>query len=110
MTIRTNAAALAALTVITVLAPSAASAYTSHNDLDKRPVVAIAGELGVAPDTFVACFFNVTPDKDFNPTSAEERANKAILLPCLQAENPRISNDQLDNVMNKYRGQHIAQN
>ena len=110
MTNRTTAAALAAMTSLLVLAPVAASAYPSHNDLDKRPVEAIAGELGVTADTFVACFYNVQPDPEFAPTKDEERANKAVLLPCLQAENPAITNDLLDTVMNKYRGQHIAQN
>ena len=32
-----------------------------------------------------------------------ERANKAILLPCLQAANPSITNASLDAVMDKYR-------
>ena len=106
----TTAVALAAITSLALLAPSATSAYTSHNDLDKRPVAAIAGELGVSADTFVACFYNVAPAEDFTPTPERERANKAILLPCLQAKNPAISNDWLDKVMDRYRGQRVAGN
>ena len=106
----TTAAALVAMTSLMVLAPVAASAYPSHNDLDKRPVEAIADELGVTADTFVACFYNVQPDPEFAPTKDQERANKAILLPCLQAANPDITNDWLNTVMNKYRGQRVAGN
>jgi hypothetical protein len=84
-----------------------ASAYTSKNDLDRRPVDRIAAELGIEGQQFADCFAGVTPDPDFNPTPGQERANKAILLPCLQKANPAISNDLLDQVMNKYRGQHI---
>lgn len=108
MTARKTAAALAALASLSVLAPATAPAYTAHNDLDKRPVEAIAGELGVAPEVFVACFYDVQPDKDFDPSGAQQRANKAILLPCLQKANPDITNDRLDTVMNKYRGQQVG--
>ena len=107
MRLNAPAAALAVLTSLTTLAPGSVFAYTSHNDLDKRPVEAIASELGVAPETFVSCFYNVVPDGDFNPSGAQQRANKAILLPCLQKANASITNDQLDTVMNAYRGQHI---
>jgi len=107
MRLNAPAAALAVLTSLIALTPGSAFAYTSHNDLDKRPVEAIAGELGVAPETFVACFYNVVPDGDFNPSGAQQRSNKAILLPCLQKANASITNDQLDTVMNTYRGQHI---
>lgn len=69
-----------------------------------RPVEAVAGELGITPLQFATCFAGVTPAR----TEAEldgqrERDNKAILLPCLQAINPTITNDRLDAVMNKYR-------
>ena len=100
-------ATLAVLVTLGATAPSVSSAYPAHNDLDKRPVAAIAKELGVTPDTFVSCFYNVSPDKNFNPTNDQERSNKAILLPCLQAANPAITNDRLDTVMDKYRGQHL---
>ena len=108
MKARKTAAALVTLVSLGALVPAAALAYTSHNDLDKRPVDAIAAELGVTGETFVACFYNVQPDGDFSPSGAQQRANKAILLPCLQKANPSITNDRLDTVMNKYRGQHIG--
>ncbi len=101
------AAVFAVLIAPSVLSPASASAYTSHNDLDKRPVEAIASELGVAPEIFVTCFYDVVPDGDFSPTGAQQRANKAVLLPCLQKANASITNDRLDAVMDKYRGQHI---
>lgn len=106
MTIAT-AAALAALLSAAAFS-SAALAYTSHNDLDKRPVEAIAGDLGVTPEIFVACFCDVRPAEDFHPTTGRERANKAILLPCLQKANPALTNDRLDAVMDSYRGRHLA--
>ena len=70
-----------------------------------RHAVEVAGELGVTPLQFATCFAGVTPAT----TAAElnggrERDNKAILLPCLQAINPSITNDFLDGVMDKYRG------
>jgi hypothetical protein len=86
----------------------AAGNYTTKNDLHRRPVDKIAQELGVQPQDFVQCFVNVRPAKDFKPTKARERANKAVLLPCLQEANPELTNSQLDRVMDKYRGQHIA--
>jgi hypothetical protein len=69
-----------------------------------RPVAAVAAELGITPLQFATCFAGVTPAK----TAAEldgqrERDNKAILLPCLQAANPAITNAMLDSVMDKYR-------
>ena len=69
-----------------------------------RPVEAIAGELGVTPLQFATCFAGVTPARTQAELNGErERNNKAILLPCLQAINPDITNDRLDAVMNKYR-------
>lgn len=89
MTSSISAAALAALVSLSALLPDTAFAYPTHNDLDKRPVADIAGELGVAPEIFVACFYNVQPAGDFNPTTKRERTNKSILLPCLQKANRR---------------------
>ncbi len=69
-----------------------------------RPVAAIAADLGITADQFVACFNNVNPAaKGTKATAEREQANKAILLPCLQAANPAITNDSLDAVMDKYR-------
>lgn len=69
-----------------------------------RPVEAVAGELGVTPLQFATCFAGVTPARSAAELDGErERDNKAILLPCLQAINPDITNDRLDAVMDKYR-------
>lgn len=94
--------------LIVACTSSAAQAVTTKNNLHTRPVAAIAGELGVQPADFVACFYNVNPAAPgTSPTKNLERANKAILLPCLQAVNGSITNDLLDRVMDKYRGRHV---
>lgn len=100
---------LTALTAAALTANSAMAAetFTSKNDLDKRPVAQIAAELGVEPQQFAECFARVTPAADFDPSGERQHANKALLLPCLQAANPEITNDRLDAVMDKYRGRHI---
>jgi hypothetical protein len=70
----------------------------------KRPVEAISRDLGLTNAQFVACFDDVNPAPQGRRASAErERANKAILLPCLQRANPLITNESLDAVMDKYR-------
>ena len=101
---KTLAIALATLIATPALAAGPAAL---KNDLDKRPVEAISAELGVAPETFIKCFSDVSPAGDFNPSSARQHTNKAILLPCLQTDNASLTNDRLDQVMDKYRGQHI---
>jgi len=68
-----------------------------------RPTDKIAADLGVAEQVFIDCFYNVTPAQGFEPDGEYQRANKAILLPCLQAANPAITNDGLDAVMDRYR-------
>jgi Na+/H+-dicarboxylate symporter len=69
----------------------------------KRPTDKISADLAVSKATFIACFYNVTPAQGFEPDAAYQRANKAILLPCLQKANPAITNDGLDAVMDRYR-------
>lgn len=70
----------------------------------QRPVHLIGPELGVTGEQFAKCFEAVSPaPRGTEPTAARERANKAVLLPCLQAINPEISNDLLDSVTAKYR-------
>lgn len=91
----------------TVSATYAAEEFTTKNNLNHRPVRQIAAELDVTPQQFADCFSLVEPAKDFKPSKARERANKAKLLPCLQKANSRLSNDRLDHVMDKYRGIHV---
>ena len=71
----------------------------------KRPVEKISKDLGVSSDQFVACFNHVNPTPGGNrPESVERvRSNKSRLLPCLQKANPNITNEILDEVMDRYR-------
>lgn len=70
----------------------------------KRPVASIAAALDITPDQFVSCFSNVNPTPAGTKASgAREHANKNILLPCLQAANPSITNAKLDAVMDAHR-------
>lgn len=66
-----------------------------------RPIVLVAGALGVAPEVFREAFSGVTPSKDGEPTGAEAQANKAALLSVLAPYG--ITNDQLDAASNQYR-------
>jgi len=78
----------------------------------QRPVAAIAHDLGVTPEQFVACFNGVhpTPGGGHPESAARVKGNKAVLLPCLQKANPAITNEKLDAVMDRYRpGGHDAQ-
>lgn len=70
----------------------------------KRPVDKISRDLNIPPEQFVACFQQVKPaPQGMRPTAERVHANKAVLLSCLQQANPRISNDKLDAVMDRYR-------
>lgn len=94
---------LSVLAVGITAATSAQAAPMKRND-PNRPVIAIASDLGVTSDQFVACFHNVNPaHKGTKASSAREHANKDILLPCLQKANASITNNKLDIVMDKYR-------
>ena len=102
------ALAVAAISMIVGGAVQAASPNTNgegrlRND-PRRPVAAIAADLDIAPEQFVACFSNVRPaPQGVRATGTREHANKAVLLPCLQKANSSITNDRLDAVMDKYR-------
>lgn len=99
------------LTGLSTLATVHADTAVMKND-PKRPVGAISEDLGVTPEQFIACFNNVNPTPGGDrPESAERvKANKAVLLPCLQQANSDITNDLLDTVMDHYRpGGHQAQ-
>jgi hypothetical protein len=69
----------------------------------ERPTDLIAADLNISESTFVACFENVQPDPNHDPSGERQRMNKSVLLPCLQAENPNITNRRLDDVMDRYR-------
>lgn len=73
-------------------------------DDPNRPVNAISNDLAVTPDQFRACFSNVNPaPRGVMPEGNQKHANKAVLLSCLQKANPSITNNSLDQVMDRYR-------
>jgi hypothetical protein len=83
---------------------SLATVATSETlERGNRPTDKIAADLNVHEEVFIACFSDVRPDRNHAPSGAKQKANKAILLPCLQAENPEITNRLLDDVMDRYR-------
>ncbi len=82
------------------------------NPNSARPVKDIARDLGVTPEQFQNCFYNVSPTPGAGRPESADRVqnNKKILLPCLQKANPAITNETLDGVMDRYRpGGHNAQ-
>ncbi|HEY1173015.1 MAG TPA: hypothetical protein VGH19_16725 [Verrucomicrobiae bacterium] len=67
-----------------------------------RPVILIAGALGVQPQVFRDAFSNVHPaGPDRGPTDAEARKNKEVLMKALGKHG--ITNERLDEVSNYYR-------
>jgi hypothetical protein len=66
-----------------------------------RPVVLVAGALGVKPEVFRQAFSGVTPSKNGPPTGAEARRNKEALMKVLAPHG--ITNDRLDEVSDHYR-------
>ena len=86
-----------------VLGALAVASLSSMVESKSRPTDQIAADLGIKEQVFVACFANVEPDRNHAPTGAHQKANKAVLLPCLQAANPEITNAALDAVMDRYR-------
>ena len=67
-----------------------------------RPVVLIAGALGVSPEVFRDAFRGVHPaDPEMGPVPAEAQANKAALLSKLGKYG--VTNERLDQVSNYYR-------
>lgn len=93
-----------ALTAVGVASATALAQQAVTKNDPRRPVAKIAADLDITPGQFVACFSNVNPAPQGTRASGRrEHANKAILLPCLQAANPAITNDRLDAVMDRYR-------
>ncbi|RYG57492.1 hypothetical protein EON80_28195, partial [bacterium] len=66
-----------------------------------RPVVLIAGALGVPAEVFREAFSGVRPAHGRGPTEEEARANKDALLRVLGPYG--ITNERLDEVSNYYR-------
>lgn len=84
-----------------------ATSSTIH--IGAHPTDLIAADLNISEQAFVDCFIGVTPNRNHAPDSAAQRANKAIMLPCLQSANPAITDDVLDAVMISYQPVHITQ-
>jgi len=89
-------------TTIFLAAMMLATPALADND-PNRPTDRIAADLDIREAVFIECFGPVNPEPGKYPTGAQQRANKAILLPCLQRANPAITNERLDRVMDKYR-------
>ncbi|WP_165247339.1 hypothetical protein [Paludisphaera soli] len=67
-----------------------------------RPVVLVAGGLGVKPEVFREAFKQVRPaPAGTRPTRERERANKAVLLKALGPYG--VTNERLDEVSDHYR-------
>lgn len=95
---------LLATSVLACAGNTAFAAPDVLRDDPKRPVAEISRDLNVKPDQFRACFANVSPAAAGQRPEAERaQANKAVLLGCLQKANPKITNDMLDTVMDRYR-------
>lgn len=95
---------VACITSGSVFAQSPLTATGVMRDDPNRPVNAISKDLGITPDQFRGCFSNVNPaPRGSMPDGNQKHANKAVLLSCLQKANPSISNDSLDQVMDRYR-------
>ena len=66
-----------------------------------RPVSLIAAALGVKSEVFRQAFSGVTPARGGDPSAAQARANKKVLIDALGKHG--ISNERLDAVSNYYR-------
>lgn len=66
-----------------------------------RPVVLVAGALGVTPEVFREAFSGVTPAKGGQPTREQARKNKDALMKVLKPHG--ITNERLDEVSDYYR-------
>lgn len=79
--------------------------FSGGHDTDQRdhgrPVVLVAGALGVTPDVFRQAFSGVTPARGRGPTGEEARRNKDALMKVLKPHG--ITNDRLDEVSDYYR-------
>jgi hypothetical protein len=89
--------------VIIVLATLFLAGPALADNDPNRPTDRIAADLGIEEAVFIECFKPVNPEPGKHPSGARQRANKSILLPCLQRANAAITNDSLDAVMDKYR-------
>ena len=91
--------AVAAMACVSALSVVSAEADDDPN----RDVACVSGQIGVTDAEFRLCFLPVKPDSSHDPDGATQRANKAMLLPCLQKANPALTNEALDKAMDACR-------
>lgn len=89
---------LTVLPLLAILVPPA----LADND-PNRDVPCVSQQIGVSEEVFRTCFLPVMPDPDHRPDGETQRANKALLLPCLQEANPSLTNAALDRAMDACR-------
>jgi hypothetical protein len=90
---------VAAVSLVLALSPSGALADDDPNRNVKCP----ADRIGVTEAQFRTCFLPVQPEPGHNPSGMEQQANKTLLLPCLQAIKPNLTNHELDVAMDACR-------
>ena len=96
--VRMKPVRLAFLPFLAVLVPPA----LADND-PSRDVPCVSKQIGVSEGEFRTCFLPVRPDPGHDPDGETQRANKAMLLPCLQEANPSLTNEALDKAMDACR-------
>jgi hypothetical protein len=82
-------------------APAALGMQEPLPDDPKRPVDRIAHDPGIGTEEFVACFANVLPAPRGMAPSPERVHARKILLSCLQKANSAITNEKMDEVMDR---------
>jgi hypothetical protein len=93
-----------ALACAVLFCSRAFSVSTALADNDpNRDVPCVSEQIDVSEAEFRTCFLPVRPDPDHNPDGARQRANKAMLLPCLKDANPALTNAALDAAMDACR-------
>jgi hypothetical protein len=93
---------LSVLIGLVVLVAINVSKALADND-PNRNVSCVARQILVTEAQFKSCFLPVMPDRSHKPDDETQRRNKAKLLPCLQKENPKLINRDLDNAMDRCR-------
>jgi len=99
-----NCISASLLVAIIVLSGRAVATPAFLPEDPQRPVDKISRDLNIAPEQFTACFRHVAPaPQGTRPTAERVHSNKEVLLSCLQKTNANITNDRLDEVMDRYR-------
>jgi hypothetical protein len=87
--------------VVYISANVTAESDQLRND-PRRPMDAISRDLGITQEQFVTCFESVHPAKyGDRPTADRVHSNKAVLLGCLHKADGSITNEKLDEIMDR---------